>query len=538
MPLLQIFSSENFDLVSTGITVAAIAVLGVSIYISNKKSITNRTFLLFSIVIIAYATSNYLSYHVENPDLTIWFLRGIIFFATWASLLLFQLFYVFPDEHTTLPRYYIAFILPCVIGVSLLTMTPYVFESVKQIAIDGAPATAQPGPLIASFGLTCAVLVILSIVILVKKYIRASGILRQQMTFIVIGSVITFLGILFLNVWLPLVYDNARYIIFAPVLFFPFLGLTGYAILRYKLFNIKIATIAILAFLLAVTIIFQAIFSSSAEQKIFGASQFILVIVFSIWLLQATLREVEQRELIEIQERELEGVNRQQESLLHFMSHEIKGYLTKSEAGFSAIAEGDYGQVSPELSGMASMALVDIRKGVRTVMDILDASNLKRGTVSYKKTTFDLKEVVQGVVKHLKPAIDEKRLTVEMSIAWEVPCLVNADMEKIRDHVIRNLVDNAIKYTPSGSIKVEVLRIGDTVRFSVQDSGVGITDEDKKRLFTEGGHGKDSIKVNVHSTGYGLFIAKTIVDAHGGKIWAESDGAGTGSRFIMELPAA
>ncbi|MDE1919073.1 MAG: HAMP domain-containing histidine kinase [Patescibacteria group bacterium] len=70
----------------------------------------------------------------------------------------------------------------------------------------------------------------------------------------------------------------------------------------------------------------------------------------------------------------------------------------------------------------------------------------------------------------------------------------------------------------------------------MKDTGIGITEEDKKRLFTEGGHGKDSQKVNVHSTGYGLFIAKNIVEAHGGTIRAESEGAGKGSTFIVELP--
>lgn len=57
-----------------------------------------------------------------------------------------------------------------------------------------------------------------------------------------------------------------------------------------------------------------------------------------------------------------------------------------------------------------------------------------------------------------------------------------------------------------------------------------------RNLFTEGGHGKDSIRVNVHSTGYGLFIAKQVVEAQGGKIWAESDGQGKGSKFIAEFP--
>ena len=69
-------------------------------------------------------------------------------------------------------------------------------------------------------------------------------------------------------------------------------------------------------------------------------------------------------------------------------------------------------------------------------------------------------------------------------------------------------------------------------------AGVGISNEDKPHLFTEGGRGKESLKVNVHSTGYGLYIAKQIVETHKGRIWAESDGAGKGSAFFVELPVS
>ena len=114
---------------------------------------------------------------------------------------------------------------------------------------------------------------------------------------------------------------------------------------------------------------------------------------------------------------------------------------------------------------------------------------------------------------------------------------MEGDEEKIREHVIRNLIDNAIRYTPTGSIHVKLSDGDGKIHFSVKDSGVGITPEDMSNLFTEGGHGKDSIKVNVHSTGYGLFIARQVVEASGGNISAQSEGAGKGSRFIVELPA-
>jgi signal transduction histidine kinase len=98
------------------------------------------------------------------------------------------------------------------------------------------------------------------------------------------------------------------------------------------------------------------------------------------------------------------------------------------------------------------------------------------------------------------------------------------------------LIDNSISYTPTGSIGVSLKKESNKIILTVKDTGVGITDEDKKHLFTEGGHGKDSQKVNVHSTGYGLFITKSIVEAHGGTVRAESEGQDKGSTFTVEFP--
>lgn len=232
----------------------------------------------------------------------------------------------------------------------------------------------------------------------------------------------------------------------------------------------------------------------------------------------------------------LEVANAQQENLLHFISHEIKGFLTEGQNAFAGIVEGDYGEAPPQLHALAQTALLKMRAGVETVMSILDASNLKKGTVSYKKEPYTFNTALEEAVRVMQPKADEKHLV--LSVMVDAGKLYNAvgDAEKIQHHVIRNLLDNAIRYTLEGSVTVKLTANGTTIRFSVKDTGVGITPEDMQHLFTEGGHGKDSIKVNVDSTGYGLFIAKQVVEAHGGKIWAESEGAGKGSEFIVELP--
>ncbi len=234
---------------------------------------------------------------------------------------------------------------------------------------------------------------------------------------------------------------------------------------------------------------------------------------------------------------DLERANVQQEGLIHFISHEIKGYLAKSEAAFASIIEGDYDPITPELKVMSTTALNDNKKGVQTVLDILRASNLKKGTMDYTMQVFDLKSIVSDGANQLAKMATDKGLKFDLSIDQSQQYMINGDSGQLSDHVIRNLIDNSIKYTPTGWIRVELKKDKDRVIFSVSDSGIGLTDDDMSRLFTEGGRGKDSTKVNVNSTGYGLYIAKKIVEAHNGTITPKSDGRNKGSTFIVEFPA-
>lgn len=311
----------------------------------------------------------------------------------------------------------------------------------------------------------------------------------------------------------------------------------GYAILRHRLFDLRVAAAQGLIFLLWIFVGVRLVLSLTLQDAILNGILLVALIILGIFLVRSVSKEIDARELIQKQEQELEVVNAQQEGLLHFISHEIKGYLTKNEAGFSAIASGDFGEVPLPLKAMSEEALADTRKGVDTVMNILDASNLKKGTVAYAKKHFDFVKAADEVVSDLAPAAKEKNVLLNFHKPTGSFVIVG-DEDKLRRHVIRNVIDNSIKYTNRGEITAELTRTGPTLRLTVADTGVGITKEDMAHLFTEGGRGAESIKVNVHSTGYGLFIAKQIVEAHGGRIWAESEGKGRGSRFIVELPSA
>lgn len=314
-----------------------------------------------------------------------------------------------------------------------------------------------------------------------------------------------------------------------------FIGLLTHLIVRYKAFNIKLLATQALVFALVALIASEFFFVRNTTNKILTGVTLFLAVGFGFFLVRSVKREIEQRERIEKLAKELGETNERQETLIHFIGHEVKGFLTKDAGAFAALSDGDFGELPEALKPFVEHALAQSRGGARSVTDLLTASNQKKGTMSYTKEPFDLKQLAAEAVEKAKPEAEKKGLTLSFATD-ESSYQMTGDKAQIGDHVLRNIIDNSINYTPSGSVVVSLKKENEKIVFAVKDTGIGITEEDKKHLFTEGGHGKDSQKVNVHSTGYGLYIAKNIVLAHGGTVRAESEGPGKGSTFIVEFP--
>ncbi len=373
--------------------------------------------------------------------------------------------------------------------------------------------------------------------ILLKKIRVSQGPTRTRTLSIMIGTYVT-LGIAgIFNIILPHFYHVYDYISVGPIAILFWVCIMAYSIARLGLFKVRLVAVELVVAFLWLVLVFRTFLSTSGSSLALNAGFLLLILIVGIFLIRSAIQEAEQEDVIEEQGKSLTRVNAQQEALLYFISHEIKAYFAKIEAAFASVVEGDYGSVSPAIATVATGALADVRMGTGMVMNILNASDLKHGIVGYRKSAFDFVYCVQEEAAALQKNAETKglQLTVKLPVK---PCVVLGDEEKIKEHVVRNLIDNAIRYTPAGAILVEVSASDGRVRLVVEDSGVGISPEDMERLFTEGGHGKDSIRVNVHSTGYGLYIAKQVVDAHDGTIHALSSGAGKGSRFVVELPLA
>ena len=188
-----------------------------------------------------------------------------------------------------------------------------------------------------------------------------------------------------------------------------------------------------------------------------------------------------------------------------------------------------------EIKKRAEQGLESDNMGIETVDLVLSVANMQKGTVKYDMKKIDFKEIVAKTITEKSIVAETKGLKIENEIK-EGEYYVLGDAFWLKE-VINNLIENSIKYTQQGKIIIGLEKRNDKILFSVKDTGVGISDEDKKNLFTEGGRGKDSVKVNVDSTGYGLYSVKLIVDAHLGRVWAESEGSGKGATFFVELGA-
>ena len=522
--------SSHLDLLFVGIVVASMGLLGFVIVFNNARSTTNRSFFYFAIISIFWSIVNYSYYQFPNGNFAFLLLRGVIFFATWHAFTFFHLTSAFPDDNYHQPWWHTYILIPITGVVSVLTLTPYVFERVTSVGTGNEIIAVQTGPAVAFFGTLVSLLVIFAILKLIRKTIQAPKKQRQAYSMMLTGTIITFVLLLIFNLFIPVIFNNSSFIPLGAIFLLPFVVATSYAIYRHHLFNLKVVTTAFLGFMVTVFTFINVLYSTSVSEIVINITAFAVVLIGSVRIVQDTLN-------LEKLAEELKEINERQEGLIHFIGHEVKGFLTKDTGAFAALSEGDLGALPDALRPFVDRALAQSRENLVAVTDILKASNQKKGTTEYKKEPFDLAQLAAEEVEKARSSAEEKGLDLSfVTDGSDASFVFVGDKGEIGDHVFRNLIDNAINYTPSGSIVVSLKRESGNFVFAVKDTGVGITGEDKKRLFTEGGHGRNSQRVNTHSTGYGLFIAKNIVIAHGGTIYAESEGEGKGSTFVVTLP--
>jgi signal transduction histidine kinase/DNA-binding NarL/FixJ family response regulator len=176
---------------------------------------------------------------------------------------------------------------------------------------------------------------------------------------------------------------------------------------------------------------------------------------------------------------------------------------------------------------------------LQIVNDILDFSKIEAGKLAIEATDFELRTTIDALIDFFTAEAERKGIALRVLYTEEVPAFVRGDPGRIRQ-VLTNLLSNAIKFTAAGKVVLQVSRMGETedqvaVRFAVSDTGIGITDEASRRLFTAFSQADASTTRRYGGTGLGLVISKQLVDLMDGTMGFESE-PGRGSTFWFALP--
>ena len=231
----------------------------------------------------------------------------------------------------------------------------------------------------------------------------------------------------------------------------------------------------------------------------------------------------------------LKELDRVKSEFVSFASHQVKTPMTVIKGYASMIADGTYGAVSEKIKETSEKIIEATDRLVALVNNILNVRKIEEGKLEYTFEETDMSALVTSVVSDLAPSAKGKGIELSLSVAPRVPP-VRADSLKLRQ-VIQNVIDNAVKYTAEGSVKVSVSHeeTGKEVLISVADSGSGMEPPELKRLF-EPFHRDALTAKTTQGSGLGLYIAKQIMNAHQGAIWATSEGIGKGSSFFIRIP--
>ncbi|MFH1366553.1 MAG: ATP-binding protein [Patescibacteria group bacterium] len=231
----------------------------------------------------------------------------------------------------------------------------------------------------------------------------------------------------------------------------------------------------------------------------------------------------------------LKALDQAKTEFVSIASHQLRTPMTGIMGYLSMLTSGDFGKLKEEHLKILKELLDESQRMIRLINQFLNVSKIEAGKFELTKREVSLENVMAEKIKEITQAAEKKNLKLIYNPPKKKLPQVYADPDKLSD-IILNLIDNAIKYTNKGSVTVSMEHKDSEIQVSVKDTGVGIKKEDAKELFGKFQRGTGIARIQPDGSGLGLFIAKSVVEGHHGRIWAESAGEGKGSTFFFTIP--
>ncbi|MEY2641339.1 MAG: hypothetical protein RL150_732 [Candidatus Parcubacteria bacterium] len=492
------------------------------VFLNGKNRLPNKLLLLMVAAFGGWIFFNLVTWATELPPMTMfaWSFLIILEPLVYFFALYFVYAMVFERDFSfwqkvlfASPLFVTFFLTPTKFG-----LLGYDLSNCDRAAVEG---------IVATYGYALEFIYILLIVGFFGYFWLKSkdAIARKRATLITVGIVLFLLSFSAGNI-LEVFTENwliGQYGLFgAPI----FVGFLAYSMVKYKTFNTKVLGTQVLVAALWVLVLSMLFVRNIENMKYVIAGTLVLVTIFGVQLIKS-VKELEHQKV------RLQKANDQQQSLMRFINHQVKGFFNRTRIIFDALRTNEYGELPAPARELVETGFATDTEAINMVRSLLDAANLHDGTVEFKKISLDLRALVSDITSQVQEVAKAKGLT--LSIEAKEEARVFGDLTHLAQ-AVRNIIENSIQYTERGVVQVALTTQGKNAVLTVTDTGLGLTQEDMRRLFTQGGRGEEAKRRNVNSTGYGLYITKKIVTAHGGDVVVHSAGRDKGSTFTITLP--
>ena len=216
------------------------------------------------------------------------------------------------------------------------------------------------------------------------------------------------------------------------------------------------------------------------------------------------------------------------------VSHDLRSPLTLMR-GYATMLEMA-GQLNEQQKNYARMIVQGVDNMAKLVTNLLDLGRIDFG-VGLQVESIPVLDILERVTSSLQMQAKQKQISIGVEIPKDMPNAIEAD-QALLQQALYNLVENALKYTPTGGeVTIHMQTSLAELTFAIQDSGIGIPENDQPRLFEKFYRGTNREALLQRGIGLGLAIVKSIAERHGGKVWVESK-LGEGSTFYLQIPLA
>lgn len=525
----------------------ALANLSLAIYVfrKNPKEKLNKTFFYFGVVIFSCIFSTIVLKITQNM---FWMkmcfitgtsipIAGVSFSYTLANKKIGKLLKSFLIISAS--TFYVLIILNFLLVKSVTSFTTFGF-------------TANFGPFIFIWFIYLFCLIFMLVYTPFKAIKNVNDLRKKQILYYFFG--VALYGTWKISTIVILPYLGFSNLIFASTLGTIFLlGFTSYAIIKYNLMNIRsllfysliysLTIVAIIAFLLLLMSTGSFLFAQSTTWPVYVMAFLISVILFYI----GRLFFLEKRDLEKTKVNLTESLKKSEESRLkveaiekmktEFVSlaaHQLRTPLSVIKWSANSLKDKKLGKLAKKQTDIVESISDNNEKLILIVNNLLDITHLEEGVYLYNKTKVNIEELVISSINDCKEIAQKRKIKINYKTQGTFPEIM-LDSVKLK-LAIQNFIDNAIKYSFENS-KIEILLTNseNKILFKIKDFGIGIPENQQDKIFSKFFRGQNAIKLREIGSGLGLFLSKNIIEAHGGKVWFQSE-ENKGTTFFFNLP--